>query len=66
MFSARSVGYLCDRTIEELLREAFSMRSVPRLCNEEQLRLRESIEPAMRRVGGWCEMAASLGVPGVE
>jgi hypothetical protein len=25
-----------------------------------------SVEAAVRRVGGWCEMAASLGVSGVE
>jgi hypothetical protein len=37
------------------------MRSVPRLYNEMQLRLREGLEMAVRKVGGWCEMAASLG-----
>jgi hypothetical protein len=42
------------------------MRSVPRLYNEEQLRLRESLETAVRTVGGWCEMAASLGVSRLE
>jgi hypothetical protein len=31
------------------------MRSVPRLYNEEQLRLRESLETEMRRVGVSCE-----------
>jgi hypothetical protein len=36
------------------------MRSGPRLYKEEQLRLRESLERAVRRVGGWCETAASL------
>jgi hypothetical protein len=36
------------------------MLSVPRLHNEEQLRLGESLETAVRRAGGWCEMAASL------
>jgi hypothetical protein len=36
------------------------MWSVPRLYNEEQLRLSRSLETAVRRVGGWCEMAASL------
>jgi hypothetical protein len=35
---------------------------VLRLYNEEQLRLRESLETAVRRAGGWCEMDASLGV----
>jgi hypothetical protein len=29
----------------------FSVRSVPRLYKEEQLRLRESLETAVRRVG---------------
>jgi hypothetical protein len=47
-------------TTEELLGAAFSARSVPTLCNEKQLRLRESLETAVRRVGDWCEMAASL------
>jgi hypothetical protein len=37
-----------------------SVRSVPRLCNKDQLPLRDSLEKAVRRVGGWCEMAASL------
>jgi hypothetical protein len=36
------------------------VRSVPRLYNEGQLSLLKSIETAVRRVGGWCEMAASL------
>jgi hypothetical protein len=39
---------------------------VPRLCNEEQLLLRESLEMAVRRIGSWCEMVASLEVNGVE
>jgi hypothetical protein len=39
---------------------------VPRLYNEEQLRLREYLETAVRRVWGWCEMAASLGVREME
>jgi hypothetical protein len=38
------------------------MRSVPSLYNEEPLRLGESLEAAVRRIGDWCEMAASLGV----
>jgi hypothetical protein len=38
------------------------MRSVPRLYNDEQERLRESLETAVRRIGGWCEMAARLEV----
>jgi hypothetical protein len=52
-------------TIEELLEAVFCVRSVPRLYNEDQLRLRESSETAVRRIGGWCEMAASLGASGV-
>jgi hypothetical protein len=40
----------------------FSMWFVPRLYNEEELWLRESRETAVRRVGGCCEMASSLGV----
>jgi hypothetical protein len=44
----------------ELLEEVFSVWSVPRIYNEEQLQLQESLETAVRRVGGWCEMAASL------
>jgi hypothetical protein len=38
-----------------------SVRYEPRRYNEEQLLLRESLETAVRRVGGSCEMAASLG-----
>jgi hypothetical protein len=48
--------------IEELLEDVFSVESVPRLYNEDQLPLRDSPETAVRRVGGWCEMAASLQV----
>jgi hypothetical protein len=47
-------------TTVELLEAVFSVRSIPRLYNEEQLRLRESLETAVRRVGGCFEMAASL------
>jgi hypothetical protein len=54
--------WLLHATIEKLLGEVFSVQSVPGLCNEEQLRFRESLETAVRRVGGWCEMAASLEV----
>jgi hypothetical protein len=35
------------------------VRSVPKLYNEEQLHLRECLETAVRRVGGWCEIATS-------
>jgi hypothetical protein len=38
------------------------MWSVPRIYNEEQLRLRESLETAVRIVGGWCEMVFRLRV----
>jgi hypothetical protein len=48
--------------IEELLEVIFSVRSVLRLYNEGKLPLEKSVETAVRRVGGWCEMAASLGV----
>jgi hypothetical protein len=43
-------------TTEELLEAVFSLWSVPRLYNEGQLPL---------RVGGWCEMIASLGVSSI-
>jgi hypothetical protein len=49
-------------TIEELSEVVFYVRSVPRLYNEEQLRLRMSSETVVRRAGGWSEMAARLGV----
>jgi hypothetical protein len=35
------------------------VRSVSRLYNKGQMPL-ESLETAVRRVGGWCEVAASL------
>jgi hypothetical protein len=41
------------------LEAMFLARSVPRLYNEEQLPLWDSLETAVRRVGVWCEMAAS-------
>jgi hypothetical protein len=53
-------------TIEELLEVVFSAQSVTRLYNEGQVPLEESLETAVRRVGGWCEMAASLGISGVK
>jgi hypothetical protein len=40
----------------------FSVRSFPRLYNKDQVPLEESLETAVRRVGGLCDMAASLGV----
>jgi hypothetical protein len=42
------------------------MWSILRLCNEEQLRLRQNFETAVRRVGDWCGLAASLGVSQLE
>jgi hypothetical protein len=47
-------------TIEELLEAVFSMRSLPRLYKEEQLRLLATLGTAVRRVGCWCEMAARM------
>jgi hypothetical protein len=44
-------------TREELLEVVFSVRSVPRLYNECQVPLEKSLETAVRRAGGWCEMA---------
>jgi hypothetical protein len=38
----------------------FSVLSVLRLYNEDQLPLGESLETVARRVGSWCEMASSL------
>jgi hypothetical protein len=53
-------------TTEELLEAVFSVRSVPRLFNEGQLPLEESLETAVKRVGGWCKMAATLVVSQLE
>jgi hypothetical protein len=50
-FSTRSLRRLHDATIEGLLGEVFSVLSVPKLYNEKQLRLRESLETAVRIVG---------------
>jgi hypothetical protein len=47
-------------TIEELLEAVFSVRSVPKLYNGDQLIIEKSLETGDRRVGGWCEMVASL------
>jgi hypothetical protein len=52
-------------TTEELLDAVFSVWSVPRLYNEDQLPLEESPEMAVRR-GGGCKMTTSPGVSGVE
>jgi hypothetical protein len=61
-FSSRHVKEATDTraAIEDLLKSVFSLGSVSRLYNERQLQLRVSLETAVRRVGGWCEMAASL------
>jgi hypothetical protein len=56
-----------NATVEELLEAVFSAPSVAKLYNESHLALEETIETAVRIVGGWCEMAASLrSVSGVE
>jgi hypothetical protein len=55
-----------DAKTEELFGEMFSKPSVPRLYNEGQLPLEDSLETVVRRVGGWCEMAASLGISQLE
>jgi hypothetical protein len=39
----------------------FSVLSVPRLYNEEQLSLPESPETTVRRAEGWCEDASLRG-----
>jgi hypothetical protein len=46
-------------TVEEVLEAVFSVRS----CRGYITR---SLETAVRRVGGWCEMADSLGVSQLE
>jgi hypothetical protein len=51
---------------EELLEAMFSVWSVPRVYKEAHLRLQDSLETAMRRVGGRYELAASLGVSQLE
>jgi hypothetical protein len=38
------------------------VEAVIRLYNDGQLPLEKSLETAVRRVGGWCETGASLGV----
>jgi hypothetical protein len=43
LFCTWSVQQLRDAKIEELLGEVFSVRPVPRLYNEKQLRLRERV-----------------------
>jgi hypothetical protein len=42
------------------LEAVISVWSMLRLYNEDQLPLQGSLEMAVRRVRGWCEMATSL------
>jgi hypothetical protein len=51
VFSTGSERSPRNAAIEKLLKEVFSVQSMPRLYNEEQLRLQESLETAVRRVG---------------
>jgi hypothetical protein len=53
-------------TTEEMLEVAFSVWSVPRLYNEDQLSFEESLETALRRVVSSTEITASLGVSQLE
>jgi hypothetical protein len=55
-----------NATIEELLEAVFSVRSEPRLYNEGQVPLEQGLEMEVRRAGGWCEIAVSLRVSGME
>jgi hypothetical protein len=48
----------CNKRVT--IEAVFYVTSVPRLHNGDQLPLRESLEAVVRRVGFWCEMAASL------
>jgi hypothetical protein len=47
-------------TMEELLEAVFSVLSVHMLYNEGQLRLRETLEMAVRIIGGWYETAGNF------
>jgi hypothetical protein len=60
VFSTQSVQQLRDATTEDLLRQMFSVLSVPRSYKDSQLPLQRSLETTVRGVGTWCEMAASL------
>jgi hypothetical protein len=57
VFSTWFIRLLIDAT-RELLGEVFSMWSVSILYKDKQLRLRESLETAVRRVGVSCETVA--------
>jgi hypothetical protein len=43
-----------------MLEAVFSLWSVLRLHNEDQLPLQDSPEKAVRKIRGWCEIDASL------
>jgi hypothetical protein len=43
-----------------IMEVTISVQSMPRLYSKDQPPLQESLEPAVGRVGGWCEMAVSL------
>jgi hypothetical protein len=43
-----------------------NVRAMPRPYNEEQLRIRKSLETEVRMVGNWYEMTASLGISELE
>jgi hypothetical protein len=43
-----------------IMEEMFCVWSMLKLYNDDQLPLQQSPEMAVRRVGDWCEMAASL------
>jgi hypothetical protein len=49
-----------------IMEETFSVRSVPRLYNEDQHPLRHSLETAVTRVGGSCDAAANLRTRGLR
>jgi hypothetical protein len=43
-----------------MLETVFSVRPVPKLYNENQRQLRDSLETTVGTVAGWREMAATL------
>jgi hypothetical protein len=51
MFAGRSVLWLRDVKMGELLGAVFSVRSVPRPYDGGQLPVEESLETAVRRIG---------------
>jgi hypothetical protein len=55
-----------NETKEKPLEAVFCVRSVPRVYNKSQLPLLESLETAVKRLGGWFEMAAGRGFCGVK